>query len=273
MNERRVGRALRAIRQARRLRQSDVAAAARVSRATVSAIEVGRWQATTVRTLAAVFDAVDADLDVVVRYRGAELDRLLDAGHAAIVMALATDLRQLGWWVEVEVSFNDFGDRGSIDLLAYHPATRTLLVVEVKTEIASAEETLRRLDVKVRVAPKLALERFGERPARVVHLLAIGASSANRARVAKLEPMLSSAVPLRGRALAAWLRAPGPLPARRPGALRPGGLLFVRNVSPAGTTNRGRRVRGPGDPAARAGEHDGGATEVPRGALGPRDRP
>jgi DNA-binding XRE family transcriptional regulator len=35
MNERRVGRALRAIRQARRLRQGDVAAAAGVSRATV----------------------------------------------------------------------------------------------------------------------------------------------------------------------------------------------------------------------------------------------
>jgi transcriptional regulator with XRE-family HTH domain len=267
MNERRVGRALRAIRQARRLRQGDVAAAAGFSRATVSAIEGGRWQATTVRTLAAVFDAVGADLDVIVRYRGAELDRLLDAGHAAIVMALATDLRELGWRVEVEVSFNDFGDRGSIDLLAYHPATRTLLVIEVKTELASAEETLRRLDIKVRVAPKLAVARFGERPARVVRLLAIRASSANRARVAKLEPLLGPLFPMRGRALTTWLQSLGPSPGR--GA---GGLLFIRNVSRADVTNRERRVRGPGKATARLGEHDGGATEGSGGAPGRRDR-
>ena len=125
------------------------------------------------RTLCDVFDAVDADVDVVVRYRGGELGRLMDAGHAATAAALCRQLRGAGWSVEVEVSFNHYGDRGSIDLLAYHPATRTLLVVEVKTEIASAEEMLRRLDVKARVAPLLAPERFGERPARVVRLLAV----------------------------------------------------------------------------------------------------
>lgn len=250
MDERRVGRALRVLRRSRRLRQGDVAEAAGLSRATVSSIESGRWRAMPVRTLCAVFDAVEADVEVVVRYRGGELDRLMDAAHAATTAALATQLREAGWQVEVEVSFNHYGDRGSIDLLAYHPATRTLLVVEVKTEIASAEEMLRRLDVKARVAPLLAPERFGERPARVVRLLAVTASSANRTRVARLEPLLAAAFPLRGRALAGWLRAPGAVPGGRPG-----GLLFVRNVKGGGVTQGDRRVRRSGAPRPGSPEH------------------
>ena len=238
MDERRVGRSLHVLRRARGLRQVDVAERADVSQATVSAIERGHWSATSVRTLGRVFDVVEADVDVVVRYRGGQLDRLLDESHAATVAELATILRADDWRVEVEVSFNHYGDRGSIDLLAYHPATRTLLVIEVKTEIASAEETLRRLDVKVRVAPSLAPERFGEAPARVVRLLAVRASSANRQRVARLEPLFGPTFPLRGRALAAWLRSPGPIVGGRPG-----GLLFVRNIARADRARGGRRVR------------------------------
>ncbi len=208
------------------------------------------------RTLCAVFDAVEADIEVVVRYRGGQLDRLMDAAHAATATALVPQLREAGWLVEVEVSFNHYGDRGSIDLLAYHPATRTLLVVEIKTEIASAEEMLRRLDVKARVAPLLAPERFGERPARVVRLLAVTASSANRSRVARLEPLLAAAFPLRGRVLAGWLRNPSAVPGGRPG-----GLLFVRNVSGGGVTQGDRRVR-------RSGAPRGGAPEREQGAAG-----
>lgn len=213
----------------------------------MSAIERGHWSTTSLRTLERVFDVVEADVAVVVRYRGGELDRLLDEGHATTVAELATLVRADGWRVDVEVSFNHYGDRGSIDLLAYHPATRTLLVVEVKTEIASAEETLRRLDVKMRVAPLLAPERFGEHPARVVRLLALRASSANRQRVARLEPLLGPTFPLRGRALSGWLRSPGPIVGGRPG-----GLLFVRVVGPADRTRGVRRVRAPGRASARS---------------------
>lgn len=247
MDERRVGRALRVLRRTRGLRQSDVAERADVSQATVSAIERGHWSTTSLRTLERVFDVVEADVAVVVRYRGGELDRLLDEGHAATVAELATFLRADGWRVDAEVSFNHYGDRGSIDLLAYHTATRTLLVVEVKTEIASAEETLRRLDVKARVAPLLAPERFGEKPARVVRLLAVRSSTVNRQRVARLETLFGPTFPLRGRALAAWLRSPGPIVGGRPG-----GLLFVRNIAPADRTHGVRRVRDAGRASARS---------------------
>ena len=247
MDERRVGRALRVLRRASGLRQRDLAARADVSQATVSAIERGHWSATFLRTLERVFDVVEADVAVVVRYRGGELDRLLDEGHAATAADLAALLRADGWRVDAEVSFNHDGDRGSIDLFAYRTATRTLLVVEVKTEIASAEETLRRLDVKVRVAPLLAPERFGEKPARVVRLLAVRSSTANRQRVARLETLFRPTFPLRGRALAAWLRSPGPIVGGRPG-----GLLFVRNIDRADRTRGVRRVRASGRASAQS---------------------
>lgn len=240
MDERRVGRSLRVLRRRQSLRQRDVAEAAGVSQPTISAIERGCWSAMPLRALRAAFGVLEADIDVVIRYRGGEIDRLLDEGHAAVVGAVATTLRDLGWRVEVEVSFNHFGDRGSIDLLAYHPGTRTLLIVEAKTEIASAEETLRRLDVKVRIAPLLAVERFGEKPARVTGLLAVRSSTANRQRVARLEPLFGPAFPLRGRAAAAWLRSPG----SPPGLGRGRALVFVRVIAPADRVRGGRRIRG-----------------------------
>jgi hypothetical protein len=112
-----------------------------------------------------------------------------------------------------------------------------LLVIEVKSEIASAEEMLRRLDVKVRLGRTIALERLGVEPVSVVRLLAVRASSANRDRVARLDALLGLAFPLRGSQLAGWLRAP-----TAPGGERAGGLMFVRDASRAGRKD-GRRSR------------------------------
>jgi transcriptional regulator with XRE-family HTH domain len=172
-----------------------MARAAGCSQALISAIERGHCASVTVAALCRVFAVLGADLDCVVRYRGAELDRLLDERHAAATMAVMPLLRDRGWRVATEVSFNHYGDRGSIDLLAYHPPTRTAMVVEVKTELTSAEETLRRVDVKVRLGSGLVQERFGERPARVARLLAVLDSTANRSRVARLAPLLEAADP------------------------------------------------------------------------------
>jgi hypothetical protein len=55
-------------------------------------------------------------LDVRVRWRGEGLDRLLDEGHATVVDRLVALLESLGWQTWLEVTFNDYGDRGSIDV-------------------------------------------------------------------------------------------------------------------------------------------------------------
>jgi transcriptional regulator with XRE-family HTH domain len=240
VDDRRVGRVLRVLRRRKGWRQVDLAEAARASQWAISEIERGRWSRMPVETLRRVFGALDADFDCAVRFRGAEIDRLLDERHAATAGAVATMLRRRGWTVAAEVSFNHYGDRGAVDLLAVHPAGRIALVVEVKSEITSAEETLRRLDVKYRLGSGLARERFGERPARVVRLLAVSESTANRDRVARLDALFGPAFRLRGVALRHWLAAPAPTTA--------GGLLFVRNVRPIGAGNGmggARRVRRP----------------------------
>ncbi len=219
MDPLRLGRSLRVIRRTRGQRQLDVARAAGVSQALVSSIERGHGERLAVATVARVFAALDADLDLVVRYRGGTLDRLLDERHAATVAAVMSTLGAHGWTTAVEVTFNHYGDRGSIDLLAVHAPTRTALVVEVKTEITSAEETLRRLDVKVRLGAGLARERFGVPVARAVPLLAVLDSTANRDRVTRLAPMLDPAFPNRSVDLRHWLANP---------ATPSAGLLFVR---------------------------------------------
>ena len=246
MDRRRVGRSLHVLRRARSLRQADVAAAAGVSQPTVSAIERGRFGAMPLRTLERVFDAVEADIDLVVRHRGGEIDRLLDEGHARLVVQVARVLRAAGWQAVPEVTFNHYGDRGSIDLLAHHAAARVVLVVEVKTVVHSAEETLRRLDVKARIAPAIARERFGETSHPVVRLLAIRGSTANRERIRRMDDLFSPAFPLRGRRLVSWLHAPGP------GSLdgEAGALMFVRDIGRADRTAGRRRPGVPGRAAS-----------------------
>ena len=54
----------------------------------------------------------------------------------------ATDVP--AWILAPEVSYSIFGERGVIDILAWHPTRRALLVIELKSELTSIEETLRR---------------------------------------------------------------------------------------------------------------------------------
>ena len=142
------------------------------------------------------------------RWRAGELDRLLDEGYADIVGRVTALLAVHGWQVFPEVTFSEYGERGSIDVLAWHEASRTLLVVEVKTEIASAEELLRRHDVKVRLAARIARTRLGLDPRAVGRLLVIDDGSTTRRRVARLAPVLDRVYPTRGRDVTRWLGAP-----------------------------------------------------------------
>ncbi len=208
MNDVATGRALRALLRRLHLRQVDVASRAHLSQQLVSKVERGRLSCVSVGTLRRIFAAVEADVVTIVRWRGGELDRLLDEGHAAVASAIAALLRRHGWEVIPEATFSEYGERGSIDILAWHAATRTLLVVEVKTEIMSAEEMLRRHDVKMRLAPKVGKDRFGAAPARVARLLVVEESSANRRRVDRLDALLGTVYPVRGGDVRAWLRAP-----------------------------------------------------------------
>jgi transcriptional regulator with XRE-family HTH domain len=150
------GRALRALRVRRRLSQRELAALSRVPQSTISRAERGHLSQLPLATTRRMFEALDASVEVDVRWRRGELERLVDREHASLVEAVVRRLRRVDWLVEVEVSYSIYGERGSIDVLAFDLRSLTLLVVEVKSELAAVEATLRKVDEKVRLAPDRA---------------------------------------------------------------------------------------------------------------------
>lgn len=236
MDSIRVGLALRALRIRLGLRQIDLAARARVSQSTISAIERGQVASVSLATVERVAAALGARLDVTVRWRGEQLDRLLDEAHAGLVERVVQMLRRHDWDVAVEASFAVAGERGSIDVLAFHAPTGTLLVVEVKSVVADSQATLHTLDRKARLGSRVGGER-GWSAARVSRLLVIAEGSTSRRRIARLDATYRAALPDRGAAVRAWLREPaGPL----------SGLLFLSFSGEGGarrTTTGVSRVR------------------------------
>jgi hypothetical protein len=170
-----------------------------LSPATIGRTELGSISSVLVlRVHAAV---MDLRVEFRVVGRGADVARLLDEEHAAIVETMAASMTRVGWQVEAEASYSEYGERGRVDLLAFHPATTVLAVAEVKTDLADLQDLFGSLNVKARLAPRLGRRR-GWRASRVVSVLAVSATAANRA-VVGAHPALFS--PFESR----WLRDHG----------------------------------------------------------------
>lgn len=213
-------RAVRALRLRKGWTQSTLGRRAGVSRQVVSRIERGDVAGVTIGVLDRVATALAASVTVQCRWRGAELDRLIDAAHAALQQDAAALLIGCGWEVRAEVSFNHFGDRGRVDLLALDPSRRVLLVVEVKSALGDLQETLGRLDVKARLGRQIAAEVGWDQVGRVVPALVLADSKVARRAVVE-HPALFARYGVRGRRAVAWLRA---LSERAPS-----GLLWFAN--------------------------------------------
>ena len=207
MSDQRFAGALRAVRMRRGWRQIDVATRSGVSRTQVSLIERGHVGNTTIENIRRVAGALDIRVDVIARWRGGELDRLLNSRHSALGDAVAKLLRDLGWQVAPEVSFAFGGERGWIDLLAWHAASRTLLVIELKTEIVDIQELLGVVDRKVRLSTRIASQR-GWFPLATGAWIVVADGPTNRRRVAAHRTLLRAALPGDGRTMRRWLRAP-----------------------------------------------------------------
>jgi len=239
MYGRRIGRLLRTLRHRARLTQAELAELSSVGRWKIIRIEAGELSGLRFGEVESCLAALDARLVVSATYHGAAGDRLLDEGHARLVALMVVMLRRYGWEVRVEVSFSEYGERGSIDILAWHPVYRALLVVEVKSELGSIEGTLRPFDIKCRLAPKLARERFGWQPRTIGRMLVLPEDRTARRAVERHEPSLSAALPARSRRLRAWLRDAGePI----------GGIWFLSGVGSTDAMRNPsaiRRVRKP----------------------------
>ena len=227
------GRRFRAIRHRLGWRQSDVARKVNVSQSVISAIEQGRFEHVSLAVVRRVATGLDAEIVTFLRWRGGDLDRLMDEGHAALVGRMATMLRDLGWEVRLELSFSVYGERGSIDVLAWHTQARSLLVVEVKTELVAIEETLSKHDQNGRLAGRIAAERLGWHAATTSRLLVLPDLSTPRRRVERQSAVLGVAYPIPGAAVRSWLKAPM-------GTIA--GLLFIDANASRGVVSR-KRIR------------------------------
>ena len=205
-----------------------------MSRQVVSRLEQGDLNGVTIRAVGRVVQALDATAELVVRWRGEQLDRLIDADHARVVEHTTALLGALGWATRVEVSFNHFGDRGRVDVLGFHADSLTLLVVEAKTNIGDTQDTHGRLDVKARLGPILAETVGWPPPKLVVPALVIAESRAAR-RVIAVHAGMFARFTFRGRPALAWLR--------RPTSGTPSGLLWFVNLPNSRGAGVKKRVR------------------------------
>ena len=211
MDDIRFGAVVRSVRLRRGIRQVDVAARAGVSGQTVSRVERGHLETFSVRTLRAIGGVLEIRLQLAPWSRHGDLSRFATADHAALVEAVVRTLDALDWEARAELSFSEYGERGFIDILAWHASTRTLLVIEVKTRIVDIGETVGILDRKVRLAAGIAA-RFGWVPSHVACVLIVREDRTNRRRIDEHRATFASLLPAGTRRFWAWLRQPeGPL--------------------------------------------------------------
>jgi transcriptional regulator with XRE-family HTH domain len=233
---------MRAVRIRRGMRQSDVAFAAGVSRSVVSKIERGGLEQTTFHETRRVATALGVSISVEARWRGAEAAALLDERHATMIRAVVARLSRLGWQSFPEHTFNVWGERGSMDVFAGHPACRAMLSVEVKTRLADLQDLLAKMDRKRRLAPVIARD-LGWKPLFVASMLVLPGETWARSAVERFGPVFEAALPARTVEAKRWLKSPDCdlrgiwfllNDAQGSAKSRPGGSMRVRPRRPVG---------------------------------------
>jgi transcriptional regulator with XRE-family HTH domain len=211
--------------------QEQLAKAADVSRPLVSLIERGRVEETSVRTVRQVAAILGVSVTLNARWRGAEMAKLLDEAHAALVGSVAERPSAAGWTVRPEHTFSIWGERGSIDVFAWHPGCRALLCIECKTKLPDLQDVLSAMDRKRRLAPEIA-KLEGWDPAFVGSVLTVPDQTWARHAVTRSGAIFDAALPARTVEVRRWFGCPA-------GDLR--GIWFLLNDSP---TNKIRRSGG-----------------------------
>lgn len=232
MDDRRVGEIIRAVRRRAGLTQARLAARAATSQAVVSDLERGRLEEVGLRLARRGCAALDIRLPLAPRWRGADLYRLLDESHAALVDATIAQLDVLGWQCSPEFTFSHYGERGSADIVAWHADTAVLLIVEVKSRLVDLQDTIASMNRKCRLVPPLTASEHGWRAHSVGLVLVVPASTTTYGVVQGHGALFRAALPARSRAVRRWLSRPS-------GGLR--GVWFVPNIATGDRLKRGER--------------------------------
>ena len=185
-------------------------------------LEAGNAGTLRLDALRAYFDQFGARVRVTAWWNGAALDRTIDERHAAIAEAALAVLKRSAWMTMSEVTYSEYGERGSIDVFAAHESARAVFVGEVKSEWGSIEETNRSLDAKARLAPKSCFDRLGWRPTMLAKVLILREDGSSRRIANRYRETLAAVYPARSREVRRWIRQPS-------GSLS--GLWFLSDVA------------------------------------------
>ena len=208
--------------------QAQVGAAAGVGHSVISLIEQGRLEETSLRIIRRIGSILGVSLSIDPHWRGVELVKLLDARHAALVRAVVDRLSALGWQPLPEHTFNEWGERGSIDVFAWQAVGRAVLCVEVKTSLADLQDLLSTEDRKRRLAPTLA-RKLGWKPVIVGSVLVLPDETWARNAVDRYRTVFGAKFPLRTTDIRRWLKSP---------VRDIGGIWFLVIDAPDGTKQR-----------------------------------
>ena len=236
MDDLKLGRVVRMIRRRYGWRQIDLAEKAGVARWAVSMLERGRAMPLRLAAIRSICSTLEIAAPIAPSWRGVELPRLLDQRHASLVEQVVRRLTEAGWVVAVEYSFSRFGERGVVDVLAWLPFDRALLIVEVKSELDDLQDMLGKMDRYLRVVPALVAAERGWKVRVIGGLLVLPENSTSRWQVGRHRAIFATALPARNREVRRWIESPT---ARGP--LR--GLWFLQNAA-GGSAIEGRGVGG-----------------------------
>jgi len=202
-----VGTIIRDGREVRGLTKSALAERVGISRQMVGSVERGDANPS-LETIARLLDGTGVDIDLVVRGSVRIGPRRQgDAAHARCSPHVQRRFVSEGWLTAREVRIEQGRYVGWIDVLAFHPPTGTLLIIEIKTEIHDFGDIERSMDWYARGAWDAA-RRLGWRPKRVGSWLLVLATGAAEERIMANRQAIESAFPLRADAMMTFVADP-----------------------------------------------------------------
>jgi transcriptional regulator with XRE-family HTH domain len=202
-----IGRLFRELRIRLGWRQQDLSARIGISDSLYSQIERGQFDRIKLETIRSAARVLEVRLPFAPRWRGAEIDRIISSRHASMTEVITRFLQAAGWEVRVEVSFSHFGERGVVDVVAWHASARALLLIEIKTELADVHDLLAVADRRRRLALVIAAP-FGWAPMLVGEWVVLAPSRTNERRLHDSRALLRADLPDDGRAINGWLAKP-----------------------------------------------------------------
>jgi transcriptional regulator with XRE-family HTH domain len=200
-----VGAAVLSLRTSLGWTQRELGRRVGLSQSEISRLERGLLEDLTLDTAERLLNGMGARLvlSVDAPFLG-DRQRQREPAHARCSSHVASRLRRAGWLVATEVEVGDDRSRGWIDVLAVHPGTGLLLVIEIKTEIRDLGAIERSLGWYER-ASWTAARRLGWRPSRSIGCLLLLATVANDTRVIENRESFTAGFPVRARDLTACI--------------------------------------------------------------------